>query len=35
MQSLWKETNYRVDWQVTPKDINKEFNKSFDANLIF
>lgn len=29
------ETNYCVDWQANPKDINKEFNKSFDANLIF
>lgn len=35
MQSLWKEPNCRVDWQANPKDINKEFNKSFVANLIF
>ena len=35
MRSVWKETNHCEDWQANPKDINKEFNKSFDANLIF
>ena len=35
MQSVWEETNHCEDWQANPKDINKEFNKSFDANLIF
>ena len=35
MQSVWKETNHCEDGQANPKDINKEFNKSFDANLIF
>lgn len=35
MQLLWKEADYCVDWQPNPKDVNKEFNKSFDANLIF